>query len=219
MRRSLHGALRHSGGNAAVEFALAFPILIALMLGIAQTGLLFYADAAIHSAVADGARYATTFPSPTEQQIRDRILLPRWGVERSRVQALTVDVETSGGSTYVDINLIYQQPLNFIFATPSVTLTSQRRAFMYGSEPAPGSSPPAGSASGGETTPSTSSSTGGSTEGGGTSESSSSSSSSTSSTSTSSGSTGDHPSSSGSRSSSGGAGKSSSSNGRKNAYD
>lgn len=47
---------RRDRGQATVELALILPILLLLLLGIAQFGLIFQAQLAIDSAARDGAR-------------------------------------------------------------------------------------------------------------------------------------------------------------------
>ncbi len=43
-------------------------------MGIAPLGLLFFANAGLHNALAEGARHATLFPRPTPEQVRTRIV-------------------------------------------------------------------------------------------------------------------------------------------------
>lgn len=51
---------RHQGGSAAVEFALILLPFLALMFGIMQTALVFFADQTLETAVADSARLILT---------------------------------------------------------------------------------------------------------------------------------------------------------------
>jgi Flp pilus assembly protein TadG len=51
---------RHQGGSAAVEFALILVPFLALMFGIMQTALVFFADQTLETAVADSARLILT---------------------------------------------------------------------------------------------------------------------------------------------------------------
>jgi Flp pilus assembly protein TadG len=51
---------RHQGGSSAVEFALILLPFLALMFGIMQTALVFFADQTLETAVADSARLVLT---------------------------------------------------------------------------------------------------------------------------------------------------------------
>src|ERR1700720_1535674 len=57
---------RHQGGAAAVEFALILVPFLALMFGIMQTALVFFADQTLETAVADSARLIMTGQAQTQ---------------------------------------------------------------------------------------------------------------------------------------------------------
>ena len=130
--RSLRGDSR---GAAALEFALVVPALVLFVIGIAQLGILFMANAGLRNAVAEGARYATIYPRPTDEQIRQRITDTRFGLRPENVSNVTITHGISGGSNYADISMSYQVPLNFVlFTVRPVTLTERRRAFIQPTE-------------------------------------------------------------------------------------
>ena len=143
-------------GVSAVEFALALPMLLTFVVGTAQLGKLFFSNADMRHASAAGARVASIFPVPDDDTILDAVddQLVRSGA----VNASTVNVArgTDGnGNPYVDINITYTVPLDFIFfQVGPVTLTDTRRVFTQ-----------VESANSTQTTSSTSSSTGGTTTG------------------------------------------------------
>ena len=57
---TLHNLLRRcQRGAAVIEFALSLPILVLLIYGIFQVGLMFQANAGMQHALGEGARYAT----------------------------------------------------------------------------------------------------------------------------------------------------------------
>ena len=125
--------LRRDGkGGAAVEFALVAPALITAIIGIAQLGILFFANAGLSNAVAEGARYATIYPRPTDTQIRARITAQRFGLNSQYLTTPTITPGTSNGANYVDISMSYSVPLDFVFFNgPSVTLTQTRRSYVF----------------------------------------------------------------------------------------
>jgi len=57
---SPHRFTRHQGGSAAVEFGLILLPFLALMFGIMQTALVFFADQTLQTAVSDSARLILT---------------------------------------------------------------------------------------------------------------------------------------------------------------
>ena len=127
-RRTL---FRDEKGASAVEFVLAFPVLIIFIIGIIQLGVLFSANAGLRQAVEEGARYATIFPSPTDTQITARVLDRKFGLVTSRITGPTVASGTNNGVKYVDVSMSYSVPLDFVlFTAPPVTLSYTRRAYQ-----------------------------------------------------------------------------------------
>ena len=50
---------RNERGAAAIEMAIALPVLLVMIYGIFQVGLVFQANAGMQHALGEGARYAT----------------------------------------------------------------------------------------------------------------------------------------------------------------
>jgi Flp pilus assembly protein TadG len=122
---------RDESGSPAVEFAFAAPVLILLVIGIIQLGLLFSATAGMASGVNEGARYASIYPTPTDAQILDRINQKRFMVQTNYMQTPTLVHGTANGVPYIDITMRYSAPLNFVFfSTPAVTLKQTRRVYL-----------------------------------------------------------------------------------------
>ena len=118
-------------GSAAVQFALALPVLVLFIIGTAQMGILFAANAGMQEALGEGARMATLFPRPTNDVISARIMQTRFSLKSEYLTPPTFTSGTAGGVPYVDITLVYQPRLNFIFFTgPQITMTKTRRAFQ-----------------------------------------------------------------------------------------
>lgn len=130
--RKLARLRRNQEGAAALEFALAAPVLILFIIGIAQFGIMFLANNGLKNAVGDGARYATIFPKPSNAQITQRITDGRFGLDPSRITGPTYATGTSNGAKYVDITMSYSVTPDFIFfSLPPMTLTETRRAFTF----------------------------------------------------------------------------------------
>ena len=77
--RSLLGDRR---GVGTVEFALACPVLFFFLIGASQIGVLFYANAGLRNTVAEGARIATIYPTPSTTTIKARMAAKRFGLDQ-----------------------------------------------------------------------------------------------------------------------------------------
>lgn len=118
-------------GATAVEFALSAGILVLMLVGLAQVGLLFMANAGLRHAVGEGARLSTIYPTPSDTTIRAKVASTRFGVNPTYITAgPTVTHGTENGASYTQVTMTYSVPLNFVFfQIPGVTLTETRRAF------------------------------------------------------------------------------------------
>jgi Flp pilus assembly protein TadG len=120
-------------GATVLEFALVAPILFALLLGIASLGILFLAQAGLRSAVEDAARYATTWPRPSESQIQARITARRFGMNPANIVTPTITFTTSSSPNYVTISMGYNVRINYLLGTKTIALTETRRAYVSSS--------------------------------------------------------------------------------------
>ena len=124
------GLFRDQRGAGAVEFAIIAPVLFAMLIGMAQLGILYFANAGLKNAVGEGARYATLFPRPTDAQIIARINAKKYGLTASRITGPTIVSGTSNGATYADITMSYSAPIDFIFyEIGPITITQTRRVW------------------------------------------------------------------------------------------
>jgi Flp pilus assembly protein TadG len=119
-------------GVSAVEFALILPLLVLLIVGIAQMGILYFAHAGLRNLVAEGARYASISPRPTEAAIKARINQGGFGLAASDLGQPAVTYGNTNGNEWADISVSYTVRLNFIFWAPSpFQIQQQRRVFLY----------------------------------------------------------------------------------------
>ena len=91
-------------GQSLVEFALLFPILIMLVLGIADLGRAYYALVALNDAAEEGAMYAAMDPGNTDE-IKDRA------------------VHATSGLITLDPSLVSRTPSSDFTAGEPVTVT------------------------------------------------------------------------------------------------
>ena len=86
----MNTALPHrSGGAAAVEFALVFPVVFLMLYGLVTFGSVMYTQMAISRAVHDGARAVPLLPIPPQ------------GVSRDYTQVVTEILESLAASAVV----------------------------------------------------------------------------------------------------------------------
>lgn len=128
---------RNSKGAAAIEFAIAAPVFVLLLMGMAQFSLVLFAQAGLDNAVTQAARQATLYRPPMmteaqrEQEILDELDAGRFGLAPERLSDPVIAYGTSNGSPYAEITLSYTMPLAFGFYTMDpITLTETRRAFV-----------------------------------------------------------------------------------------
>lgn len=124
-------------GAAAVEFALAAPILILVIYGIFEVSQLYWANAGIQHGLGEGARYATLYdPSttshvPTDSNIQARMNAKVFGPTGA---TFTTSVATPAATTCTNCRLLtisYTRTMNFLFFTgPTVTLTRSKQVYV-----------------------------------------------------------------------------------------
>jgi Flp pilus assembly protein TadG len=131
MRTFTRKFVADTGGASAVEFALTSGMLLLLMVGLAQVGIVFMANAGLRHAVGEGARLSTIYPMPADSAIIAKVNAARFGVKSGYITVgPTVTHGFENGASYTEVSMTYSVPLNFVFfTTPAVTLTETRRAF------------------------------------------------------------------------------------------
>lgn len=123
---------RENKGIGAVEFALVAPVLISFVIGISQMGKLFFANADMKNAMAHGARAASVWPVPDAEDIEAVVngrLARSSGLSKANVE-IERDVDDNGNE-FIDIDMTYQVPLEFIFfEVGPIALKDSRRVFI-----------------------------------------------------------------------------------------
>lgn len=123
---------RDDRGAAAIEMALALPILVSMIYGLFQVGLLYQANAGMQHALGEGARMATLYERytsnnvPTDAAIKSRMTTKLFGKGDG---AFTV-ADPVTGTGYKDLSITYSKKMNFIFFNgPTITVTRTKRAY------------------------------------------------------------------------------------------
>lgn len=107
--------LKNEKGQAMVEFALILPILLLLVMGIAEFGMMFNAYLSVQNATREGARIGIV--GATDEEMEERILATSPSLREERM-AITIEPEnnsrTSGETLRVLVNYDYQMVVPFI---------------------------------------------------------------------------------------------------------
>jgi Flp pilus assembly protein TadG len=119
-------------GAAAIEFAIAVPVLVTMIYGIFQVGLLYEANAGMQHALGEGARLAslydrtTTSHVPTDAAIKARMTAQLFG--RNDGTFTVADPVPDTGFTTLSIS--YTRQMSFLLVPgPSVTLNRSKKVY------------------------------------------------------------------------------------------
>ncbi len=127
-RRNRH-LLRNERGSAAIEFAVAAPLLATLIWGVFQFGMLFEANAGVQHSLGQAARYATIYPTPSDTAIQAKITANKFGLGNGTWSAPVIADDTATNSKLITVS--YSQPMDFLlFQGPQVTLTRSKRVYL-----------------------------------------------------------------------------------------
>jgi Flp pilus assembly protein TadG len=128
--RLIHQLRTDCRGAAVIEFAMVAPVFGAMLYGIVQLGIIFYAQAGLKSAVEDAARQATLWPRPTQSQLESRIAAKSFGMKAANITGPTVTFVTGSSPKYVTVTMSYTTSLNYILGKHAITFTETRRAYV-----------------------------------------------------------------------------------------
>ena len=125
MTRILRKLRSNSEGAAAIEFAVAVPVLTVMIWGMFQIGLIFQANAGMQHALGEAARYATIFPTPSDTDLQTRITSKKFGLGNGTWGTPTIVTDAAAGTKTITVT--YSQPTDFLlFAGPTVTMTKSK---------------------------------------------------------------------------------------------
>jgi hypothetical protein len=128
----LRGLIRSERGAAVIEMAFALPALVILIWGVVQLGLMFRAMAGIQHSLGEGARLATIWPQPTDDQIEAKMEEVVYGIEPG---TFTIHPPSPGltgaGEAYLDLQVSYTQPTNLLLLPgPTISVSRSKRVWV-----------------------------------------------------------------------------------------
>ena len=120
---------RDENGSAAIEFAIAVPILVAMIHGIFSVSMIFLANAGLSHALGEASRMATLFPTPSDDAIIAMIEQEDFGLGNGSLDE--PEIETDNTAHTKTITLTYEQDLDLLFIPgPTVTLTRSKVVYF-----------------------------------------------------------------------------------------
>ena len=126
-------------GAAAIEFAIAVPVMVVMIYGIFQVGLIYEANAGMQHALGEGARYATlctpsgrTCNSPTNDEIVARMTAKKFGANIGTFGTPTATAPDPSVCTFCrDLTMTYTVTPNFLFfSAPPISVTRTKRVYV-----------------------------------------------------------------------------------------
>lgn len=137
--RKLSALRKNDRGAAAIEMAIAVPVLVTFLWGIFEIGVASEAIAGMQHGLGEGARYATlcltpnssgTCTIPTNDQISAVINNKVFGTGIGTFSSPSV-TDGPSGSGYKDLSVTFSMPMNFLlFTGPTITLTQTKRVYL-----------------------------------------------------------------------------------------
>jgi Flp pilus assembly protein TadG len=130
---------RETEGAAAIEFAIALPVLLVLIYGIFQVGLVFQANAGMQHALGEGARYATLCVptstgcnTPSDSAIVTRMSSKLFGMNIGTFGTPSVTPPASTTCTFCrDLTVTYTVTPNYLFFSgPAISLSRSKRVYI-----------------------------------------------------------------------------------------
>ena len=124
--------LRNQRGAAAIEFGLAIPVALTLILGCMNFGIYLYFTNSMAVAIDETARSAILWPTPNDAQLQTNFENSLLTAKSFGTANMTVTHGTSlDGRAYVDLEGTGAYDINLIFVNlGSIPVKSTRRAYV-----------------------------------------------------------------------------------------
>jgi Flp pilus assembly pilin Flp len=105
--------LADSRGASAIEFALALPVILTVMVGALQFALVLQASGVIRHAAGEGVRFAKVHPDAMETEVLDKVRAAMVGVDDGGIVSLALQRgAATNGAEFSSVTVKYQlQPV------------------------------------------------------------------------------------------------------------
>jgi Flp pilus assembly protein TadG len=129
LRRSLRADAR---GSTLVELAFALPVLIILMMGVLQLGLILWASGGVQHGVGEGIRYAKIYRTASTSDVEKVVRANFSGVNSAAVRSVSVSrAKDTQNREYAVVAVTYEPQLVIPFVPNKlVTMVESKRAYL-----------------------------------------------------------------------------------------
>lgn len=127
---------RDERGAAAIEMAIAVPVLAVFLWGIFQVGVAMQANAGMQHALGEGARFATICvdpdpdtgcSSPSNDEIKERIEEQVFGTGIGDFDV----ADPVDAADYKELSVTFSMPTDFLlFKGPDIDITRTKRVYV-----------------------------------------------------------------------------------------
>lgn len=115
-------------GATIVELAFALPVLVMLMVGILQCGIVLHATGGMRHSLGEGVRYARVYRDATADEVLARIRSHYSGIKAENVKSLTFTRgTTASGAEFARASMTYAPSLVIPFVPASAITLSQTK--------------------------------------------------------------------------------------------
>lgn len=130
---------RDQQGAAAIEMAISLPVLLVMVYGIFQVGLIFQANAGMQHALGEGARFASlcvptsdACTAPADSAVVTRMQSRLFGMNVGSFGTPTVTTPGAGVCTNCrDLTVTYSVTPSYLFFNgPAINLTRTKRVYL-----------------------------------------------------------------------------------------
>lgn len=123
--------LSNRTGSSTVDFAFAFPVLIAIMLGTIQLGQYLHASGAMRHALGEGVRMAKVDPDASTAQIKREIRDELVALDKDKIVSLRVVRGTDHGANVATAQIKYKlEPMIPLIPVPPITITEEKKVWL-----------------------------------------------------------------------------------------
>jgi len=125
--------IRDPRGATVIEMAFALPAMIVMLWALVQFGLVFRAVAGIQHALGEGARLATLFPQPEDDDIKQRIADEVYGIGPGTFTISDPAPGIEDGSVFLHLTVSYTQETDLLLLPgPDITVSRTKRVWVAG---------------------------------------------------------------------------------------
>lgn len=118
-------------GATVVEFALALPVLVTMMIGILQFALVLHAGGAARHALGEGIRHAKVYPLATESEVLAITRGSMDGANPGGIEDLTFVRGSNNNAQYGRVTMRYRvEPVIPFAPIPPIIIEEERQAYL-----------------------------------------------------------------------------------------